>query len=98
LKTVSALDDKALMKPGNIARILGLPPTEESLDEPVVPRGYRTLSRIPRVQKFLMDKLVTAFTDLDSLITASVDDLSAVDGVGSLWARHITDGLGRLRE
>ena len=84
------------MKPSNIARILGLPPTEEALDEPVIPRGYRTLNRVPRVQKFLMDKLVGEFGNLHALTNASVEEISAVDGVGSLWARHITDGLARL--
>lgn len=96
LEAISHLDDKALLNPANIARVLGLPPTEEALDEPVTPRGYRTLNRIPRVQKFLMDKLIVEFGNLDALLNASVEDLSAVDGVGSLWARHITDGLGRL--
>lgn len=96
LESISKLDDKALMKPANIARILGLPPTEEALDEPVVPRGYRTLNRVPRVQKFLMDKLIVEFGNLDALLNASTEDLSAIEGVGSLWARHITDGLGRL--
>lgn len=96
LEAVSGLDDKSLMKPSNIARILGLPPTEEALDEPVIPRGYRTLNRVPRVQKFLMDKLVGEFGNLHALTSASVEEISAVDGVGSLWARHITDGLARL--
>lgn len=96
LEAVSGLDDKSLMKPSNIARILGLPPTEEALDEPVVPRGYRTLNRVPRVQKFLMDKLVGEFGNLHALTSASVEEISTVDGVGSLWARHITDGLARL--
>lgn len=96
LEAVSGLDDKSLMKPSNIARILGLPPTEEALDEPVIPRGYRTLNRVPRVQKFLMDKLVGEFGNLHALTNASVEEISAVDGVGSLWARHITDGLARL--
>lgn len=97
LAAIADLDDKALMKPANIALVLGLPPTDEALDEPITPRGYRTLSRVPRVQKFLMDKLVAAFGSLDALVSASVEDLSAVEGVGSLWARHITDGLSRLR-
>ena len=96
LEAVSGLDDKSLVKPSNIARVLGLPPTEEALDEPVVPRGYRTLNRVPRVQKFLMDKLVGEFGNLHALTNASVEEISAVEGVGSLWARHITDGLSRL--
>ncbi len=97
LVSITDLDDKSLMKPSNIARILGLPPTEEALDEPVVPRGYRTLNRVPRVQKFLMDKLIAEFGNLDALASASTEDLAAIEGVGSLWARHITEGLGRLR-
>lgn len=93
LVSLDRLADADLLKSTNISRILGLPATEEALAQWIVPRGYRVLSRIPRVQPFLMDEVVAAFSDVRSLLKASEEDLAAVDAVGALWARHIHDGL-----
>jgi len=95
----TALDDLAdadLLKPANVARILGLPATEESLTQWIVPRGYRVLSRVPRVQMFLKHKIIAAFGDVKSLLAASEEELAAVENVGNLWARHVHEGLARL--
>ncbi|MDO5455266.1 MAG: DNA integrity scanning diadenylate cyclase DisA [Corynebacterium sp.] len=93
LALLDQLADADLLQSTNISRILGLPATEEALAQWIVPRGYRVLSQIPRVQPFLMDKLVTAFGDVRSLFQASEEDLADVDAVGALWARHIYEGL-----
>lgn len=90
------LDDADLLKYTNVARILGLPATEESLSQGIIPRGYRTLSRVPRVQTFLMDKVIRAMGDLAALLNATEEELAEIENVGSLWARHIHEGLGRL--
>ncbi|MDO4685729.1 MAG: DNA integrity scanning diadenylate cyclase DisA [Corynebacterium sp.] len=97
LMALQNLPDTELMEGSHIARILGLPSTGETLNQWIVPRGYRVLNRVPRVQPFVMNKLVTAFGDLNHLMEANVDDIAKVDNVGTLWARHIHDGLSRLR-
>ncbi|MHA2789833.1 DNA integrity scanning diadenylate cyclase DisA [Corynebacterium sp. S7] len=90
------LPDSEVMSAGTIARILNLPGTEESLLREIRPRGYRALSRIPRVQEFLMHRLVEAFGDLNGLMEASVDELGQAENISPLWARHVHDGLKRL--
>lgn len=95
---LNALSEAELLKAANIARILGLPATEESLTQRVAPRGYRVLAQIPRVQMFLMDKIVDALGGIEPLLAASQENLAAIDNVGSLWARHVHDGLSRMRE
>ncbi|AGF73420.1 DNA integrity scanning diadenylate cyclase DisA [Corynebacterium halotolerans] len=97
LASLDELPDADLLKPANVARILGLPATEESLSQWIVPRGYRVLARIPRVQMFLMNKIIAVFDDLKALLKADEGDIAAVDNVGELWARHVHEGLGRLR-
>jgi diadenylate cyclase len=32
------------------------------------------------------------------LLAASANDLQSVDGIGSMWARHIREGLSQLAE
>lgn len=97
LQELEALSDIDIMKQSHIARILGFPTAEEALHQWIVPRGYRILGRVPRVQPFLMDKLILAFGDSNKLIEASVEEIAAVESVGALWARHIRDGLIRLK-
>ncbi|QGU01277.1 DNA integrity scanning protein DisA [Corynebacterium kalinowskii] len=97
LGELEALSDIDIVKSSHIARILGFPTAEEALHQWIVPRGYRILGRVPRVQPFLMDKLILAFGDSNKLLEASVEDIAAVENVGALWARHIRDGLIRLK-
>ncbi|HJD79670.1 MAG TPA: DNA integrity scanning diadenylate cyclase DisA [Corynebacterium pollutisoli] len=95
-QALDQLADADLLKPANVARILGLPATEESLTQWIVPRGYRVLSRVPRVQMFLKHKIITAFGDVKTLLDATEEDLAGVENVGNLWARHVHEGLRRL--
>ncbi|STC68829.1 DNA integrity scanning diadenylate cyclase DisA [Corynebacterium pilosum] len=90
------LPDSQLLTPAPIARALNLPGTEETLVREIVPRGYRALARVPRVQEFLMDHLIEAFGDLNGLLEASVEEIAEADNVSSLWARHVHEGLQRL--
>jgi len=96
MAALAALPDSQLLNAATLARALGLPATEENLMQDVVPRGYRALSRIPRVQKFLMDRVVSAFGELPNLVNAELEDIAAADNVSPLWARHIYDGLRRF--
>ena len=95
-QALDGLDDADLLKPANVARALGLPATEESLTQWIVPRGYRVLSRVPRVQMFLMNKIISGVGDLTALLAAGEEELAAIDNVGTLWARHIHEGLRRM--
>jgi diadenylate cyclase len=64
----------------------------------VAPRGYRLLSRIPRVPDRTVDALVAEFASLPALMAASLDDLDAVEGIGAARARLVKEGLTRLAE
>ncbi len=46
----------------------------------------------------MVDRLVEHFETLQKLLSASVEDLQAVDGVGELRARSVREGLSRLAE
>ena len=62
------------------------------------PRGYRVLTRVPRLQFNQIHRLVGSFGTLQSLLAATAADLQSVEGIGGLWARHIREGLSRLAE
>jgi diadenylate cyclase len=92
LEGLSSID---LVDPASAARALGL---GEHLDGAVAPRGYRLLAKVPRLPSTVVERLVEHFDTLQKLLSAGVDDLQAVDGVGELRARSVREGLSRLAE
>ena len=100
--TVRALDElpaEQLLVLRRIAEIMGYDPeTTGGIDHPVAPRGYRMLSRVPRLPDSVVDKLVQRFGTLPKLMAASLEDLDDVEGVGATRARAIKDNLARLAE
>jgi diadenylate cyclase len=92
LEGLSSID---LVDPASAARALGL---GEHLDGAVAPRGYRLLAKVPRLPSTVVERLVDHFDTLQKLLSAGVEDLQAVDGVGELRARSVREGLSRLAE
>ena len=95
LAELSALD---LLDLTQVARAMGVPSTPEAQDSAVSPRGYRMLSRVPRIPPALVDRVVEHFDGLQKLLAASVEDLQVVDGVGEIRARVVREGISRLAE
>lgn len=94
LTDLGRLSTDALLDTDTVALVLGY---DES-DRPVTTRGYRLLSRIPRLPPVISERLVTRFGTLPRLMDASLADLDAVEGIGGARARSIQDGLRRLAE
>ena len=80
-----------------MARVLGIG-AGEHLDGAVAPRGYRLLTKVPRLPAGVVEGLVDQFGTLQKLLSAGIDDLQAVEGVGELRARSVREGLSRLAE
>ena len=57
------------------------------------PRGYRLLSKIPRLPESVVERVVAHFGNLQKIMRATIDDLDDVDGVGESRARAIKEGL-----
>lgn len=81
-----------------VARSLGYPAAPESLDEPVSPRGYRLLSRVPRLPSIVLDRVVEHFGSLQKVLAAATEDLRDVEGVGETRARAVREALSRLAD
>ncbi len=81
-----------------VAKALSLPHTLEGLDATANPRGFRLLARVPRLPEIVMDRLVEHFGTLQKLLSAGIDELQAVEGVGETRARSVREGLSRLAE
>jgi diadenylate cyclase len=97
LDELEGLSPADLVDVAAVARAVGLGATEH-LDGAVTPRGYRLLAKVPRLPGTVVDRLVDHFGSLQKLLSASIDDLQTVDGVGELRARSVREGLSRLAE
>lgn len=98
LECLSTLSGTELLDLGSVARCLGFTVVGDALEGSVTPRGYGMLSRIPRLPGVVIDRLVDHFGTLQSLLSATVEDLMAVDGIGESRGRAVREGLSRLAE
>ena len=98
LAHLAGLPDQALLEFDELAAALGYPRTVNPMDYAVAPRGYRVLSKVPRLPDHVIDHVVGHFNGLEAFVRASIEDLEEVDGVGSVRAREIREGLRRLQE
>jgi diadenylate cyclase len=98
LAELDALSDTELLEVTALAKVFGYPTTTEAQDSALSPRGYRAMAGIPRLQFAHVDLLVRSFGTLQGLLAASANDLQSVDGIGSMWARHVREGLSQLAE
>ncbi len=97
-EALADLTPEELLDLNEIAKVLGYEEVVDLLEQPVHSRGYRLLSKIPRLYYDVIEKIVNKFHSLQSIMNASIDDLDAVEGVGPIRAKAIKDGLQRLKE
>jgi len=98
LEELGRLGHQNLLDFGLLAELLGYDRKLNTLDFPVTPRGYRTLGRIPRLPKLVVNEIIRAFGGLDELLAAGDVELEAIEGVGEIRAKDIREGLRRLQE
>ena len=89
---------RQLLESERLAELLSYPRDVNPLDYSVTSRGFRILSRIPRLPDGVIKKVVGGLGDLDAIVRASQRDLEAITGVGAVRAREIREGLRRLQE
>ncbi len=97
LAQIAAMSADDVVDPAPFARVLGYG-SGTSFELSVAPRGYRIVSKIPRLPSQVIDNLVQAFTNLSEVMHAGIDQLDDVEGIGEVRARAIRDGLRRLQD
>jgi diadenylate cyclase len=97
LEALAALPYNQLLE-FELLAVIGYPASVNPLDHTVSPRGYRVLSHIPRLPDGVVKRVVASLDGLDGVVRASQRELEAVEGVGTVRAREIREGLRRLQE
>lgn len=81
-----------------IAKILGYQNFEDYEELAVYPKGYRILSKIPRVPANIVVNLVKSFKTFQHIVMASKEELDTVEGIGEIRAKHIKHSIKRMQE
>lgn len=98
LHELKKLSSDELLENNSIVKLLGYSGNINVQEEPVSPRGYRILNKIPRLPSSIVQNLVEQFSDLPQVMMATIEELDEVDGIGEVRARAIKDGLLRIQE
>ena len=87
-----------LIKSSKIADLLGYEDFDNYDEVAVYPRGYRILSKIPRMPNTIVENLVKSFKSFQHILMADIQRLDEVDGIGEIRARTIKQSLKRMQE
>jgi len=98
LSSIHEMSSDELLDGGPLARLLGYPNIANIGDEPLASRGYRILNKITRLPQPVIENLVDHFQTLSRVLTATIEELDDVEGIGTVRARNIRDGLKRIQE
>ena len=98
MRVMSEFTTEGLLDLKAVAAVLRRSAEHAELDAGAQPRGYRLLSRIPRLPDVVIENIVDRFGDLQKIMRATVEELDDVEGVGEMRSRAIKEGLSRLAE
>ena len=98
LDSMVAHSAKGLLDTTDISRMIGYGSNTVSLDQRVVPRGYRLVSKAVRMPFHVVASVVNEFGSLPEIMKREIDELVRVEGIGEIRARAIKEGLKKQRE
>ena len=82
LEEIIKLPYEELLKTSSIARALGYDNFDNYDEVGVYTRGYRILSKIPRVPNNIVENLVKSFDSFQHILDADIPELDEVEGIG----------------
>lgn len=98
LEKIREINIDGLVEPDEIANLLGYDSFESYEEVAVYTKGYRILSKIPRVPSNIVLNLVKAFKSFQHILAADINTLDEVEGIGEVRAKTIKQSLRRMQE
>jgi diadenylate cyclase len=86
-----------LLDQHTVAKLMGYSSSINLQEVSASAKGYRLLGKIPRIPGNVIQKLVEKFEVLPQIMLASIEELDEVEGIGTVRARAVQDGLKRIR-
>lgn len=95
---IISLPKEELLTSAMVAKILGYGNFDNYDEVGVYTKGYRILSKIPRMPSNIVDNLVKTFKSFQHILIADIPELDDVEGIGEIRARTIKQALQRMQE
>lgn len=96
-KNIQKLTQNELLDLDTIAKEIGYA-GEPLVDTFVTPKGYRILSKVPRIPTNIMDNVIRHFKNFNSIVKADIEELDQVEGIGEARATAIRNGIKKMNE
>ena len=98
LEELEKIDYDNFIKSEKIANLLGYEDFDNYDEIAVYSKGYRILSKVPRMPSNIVENLVRSFKSFQYILVADIKQLDDVDGIGEVRARTIKQSLKRMQE
>lgn len=98
LQDIKKISVEGVIKSKMIAKLLGYNDSEDYEEVAVYPRGYRVLSKIPKVPSTVVENLVKSYKSFQHILVAEIDSLVKVEGIGDVRAKNIKQTLKRIQD
>ena len=98
LEELKDLEYEEILKESSIVKLLGYEYFDNYDEVAVYPKGYRILSKVPRMPTNIVENLVDSFKSFQHILAADIESLDEVDGIGEVRARTIKQSLKRMQE
>ena len=98
LDELKDLEYEEILKESSIAKLLGYEYFDNYDEVAVYPKGYRILSKVPRMPNNIVENLVDSFKSFQHILAADIESLDEVEGIGEVRARTIKQSLKRMQE
>ena len=98
LERLEELPYEELLKEAVIAKLLGYENFDNFDELGVYTKGYRILSKVPRMPSNIVQNLIDSFKSFQHILAADIESLDEVDGIGEVRARTIKQSLKRMQE
>lgn len=97
-QSIQKLSSNELLDLETISKEMGYVGGESLADAFVVPRGYRLLSKVPRIPASVVENVIKHFENFNKIVKATIEDLDRVEGIGEARATAIQNGIRRIKE
>lgn len=94
---VKNLTKEDLLDDEKILNLLGYDINVINLDEKIEPRGYGLLNNISKITKKDKETLIKEFSGVQSILAASVQEVTELKGISKFKALHISKALRRIK-
>ncbi|MBR3134461.1 MAG: DNA integrity scanning diadenylate cyclase DisA [Clostridia bacterium] len=97
-ENIRKLSFDELAKQQIVAKALGINEVDNYNEITVYTRGYRILNKVPRMPNIIVENIVRKFKSFQKLLSANIEELDEVEGIGEVRAKTIVQSLKRMQE